>query len=48
MTPPGGGNNPVDPRFMSLFAVVNITSPSREDTEEIFKKIMRAHLTEFP
>lgn len=48
MTPPGGGNNPVDPRFMSLFAVVNITSPSREDTEEIFKKIMRAHLEQFP
>lgn len=48
MTPPGGGNNPVDPRFMSLFAVINITSPSREDTEEIFKKIMRAHLVEFP
>jgi len=27
--------------------VINITSPSKEDTEEIFKKIMRAHLQNF-
>lgn len=33
MTPPGGGNNRVDPRVMSLFSVFNITFPSKEAIE---------------
>jgi len=35
-TPPGGGNNPVDPRFMSLFSCINITFPSKTAIETIY------------
>ena len=47
MTPPGGGNNKVDPRVMSLFSVFNITFPSKEATEQIYTKILEKHVTEF-
>lgn len=29
-TPAAGGNNPVDPRLMSLYSVFNITQPSKD------------------
>jgi len=47
MTPPGGGNNPVDPRFMSLFCVFNITFPSKEAIEDIYTQILTKHCEEF-
>lgn len=30
LLPPGGSNNKLDPRFVSLFNVLNITMPSNE------------------
>lgn len=48
MTPPGGGNNPVDPRLMSLFCCFNITFPSKEAIEKIYTSILERHVTEFP
>ena len=35
-TPPGGGNNNVDPRFMSLFNCMNVTFPSKTAIESIY------------
>lgn len=48
MTGPGGGNNPVDPRFMTLFSCFNITFPSREAIEKIYTSILEKHVVEFP
>lgn len=48
MTPPGGGNNPVDPRLMSLYSTFNITFPSKEAIEKIYTSILDRHVTEFP
>ena len=47
MTPPGGGNNPVDPRVMSLFSTFNITFPSKEAIEKIYTSILEKHVVEF-
>ncbi len=47
MTPPGGGNNPVDPRVMSLFSVFNITFPSKEAIEKIYTSILEKQVIEF-
>ena len=48
MTPPGGGNNPVDPRLMSLYSTFNITFPSKEAIEKIYTSILSKHVLEFP
>ncbi len=48
MSPPGGGNNKVDPRLMSLYCVFNITSPSQKSTQQIYSNILARHLAEFP
>ena len=48
MTPPGGGNNRVDPRLMSLYDVFNITFPSKESIQKIYSSMLRKHLFEFP
>ena len=40
MTPPGGGNNPVDPRFMSLFNCFYIAPASKESLTWIYAKIL--------
>jgi dynein heavy chain len=48
MAPPGGGRNPVDPRFIALFATVAITFPSNESLDLIFKSILTKHLEPFP
>lgn len=48
MTPPGGGNNRVDPRLMSLYDVFNITFPSKESIQKIYSSMLRKHLLEFP
>jgi dynein heavy chain len=48
MSPPGGGNNKVDPRLMSLYCVFNITTPSQKATQMIYSSILGKHLQEFP
>jgi len=47
MSPPGGGNNRVDPRLMSLYCVFNITTPSQKATQQIYSSILGKHLAEF-
>lgn len=48
ISPPGGGNNVIDPRLMSLYDVFNVTFPSKESTQKIYSSILRSHLREFP
>ena len=48
MTPPGGGNNPVDPRLMSLYSCFNITFPSNQAIQKIYSSILEKHVQDFP
>eukprot|EP00003_Mantamonas_plastica_P006673 TRINITY_DN1548_c0_g5_i2.p1 TRINITY_DN1548_c0_g5~~TRINITY_DN1548_c0_g5_i2.p1 ORF type:complete len:3052 (-),score=1213.08 TRINITY_DN1548_c0_g5_i2:66-8516(-) len=48
MGPPGGGRNNVDPRFISLFNVFNITFPSDQSLTKIYTSILNHHLLSFP
>ena len=48
ISPPAGGNNVVDPRLMSLFAVFNVTFPSKEAIQKIYSSLLTKHLQEFP
>ena len=43
----GGGRNEVDPRFVSLFSVYNITFPSSESLFHIYFSILQGHLQPF-
>ncbi|XP_071826175.1 dynein axonemal heavy chain 10-like isoform X2 [Apostichopus japonicus] len=43
----GGGRNEVDPRFVSLFSVFNITFPSEEALKHIYESILAGHLQPF-
>ncbi|CAM4852615.1 unnamed protein product [Rotaria socialis] len=47
MGKPGGGRNDVDPRFISLFGVFNITFPSEESLFLIYNSILEGHLQTF-
>eukprot|EP00992_Anisonema_acinus_P002258 TRINITY_DN10608_c1_g1_i2.p1 TRINITY_DN10608_c1_g1~~TRINITY_DN10608_c1_g1_i2.p1 ORF type:complete len:2266 (+),score=796.72 TRINITY_DN10608_c1_g1_i2:1-6798(+) len=47
MGPPGGGRNSLDPRFVSLFSVFNITFPSVDALETIYSQIIMAHIEPF-
>ncbi|CAF4691617.1 unnamed protein product, partial [Rotaria sp. Silwood1] len=47
MGKPGGGRNDVDPRFISLFNVFNITFPSEESLFLIYNSILEGHLQTF-
>ncbi|CAF0863178.1 unnamed protein product [Rotaria sordida] len=47
MGKPGGGRNDVDPRFISLFNVFNITFPSEESLFLIYHSILEGHLQTF-
>lgn len=47
MLPPAGGNTKVDPRFMTLFSVFNVTFPNKESIEGIYTKILERHCEEF-
>ncbi|EDV22455.1 uncharacterized protein TRIADDRAFT_50643 [Trichoplax adhaerens] len=47
MGKPGGGRHEVDPRFISLFSIFNITFPSDESLDKIFSSILRGHLEGF-
>jgi len=43
MGKPGGGRNPVDERFISLFSVFNITFPSEDSLKKIYSSIFGGH-----
>lgn len=45
-TPPSGGNNAVDPWFMSLFNCINITFPSKSAQETIYTSILSNFLSQ--
>ena len=47
MGKPGGGRNEVDPRFISLFNVFNVTFPSEESLFLIFNSILEGHTKPF-
>ncbi|XP_077995609.1 dynein axonemal heavy chain 10-like isoform X2 [Glandiceps talaboti] len=47
MGKPGGGRNEVDPRFISLFTVFNITFPSEESLKHIYESILKGHTQPF-
>ncbi|EDQ84603.1 uncharacterized protein MONBRDRAFT_39235 [Monosiga brevicollis MX1] len=47
MGKPGGGRNSVDPRFVSLFSVFNVTFPSQESLKTIYASILAGHLGSF-
>ena len=42
-----GGRNEVDPRFMSLFSVFNVTFPSMDSLFHIYSSILTGHLQPF-
>jgi dynein heavy chain len=44
----GGGNNSIDPRFVSHFSVFYISPPSRESLFRIFSTILQNHVLTFP
>ncbi|XP_062480123.1 dynein axonemal heavy chain 10 isoform X3 [Pezoporus occidentalis] len=43
----GGGRNEVDPRFISLFSVFNITFPSEQSLNLIYASILKGHTAVF-
>ena len=43
----GGGRNEVDPRFLSLFSVYNVTFPSSKSLHHIYSSIITGHLIPF-
>ena len=47
MGPPGGGRNKVDPRFIALFNVYNLTSPSDAVLNQIYGSILTTYLRNF-
>lgn len=47
MGKPGGGRNDVDPRFISMFSVYNVTFPSSETLSYIYTSILSGHLQTF-
>jgi dynein heavy chain len=47
MGKPGGGRNSVDPRFISLFSVFNVTFPADVSITKIYSNILAGHLQGF-
>ncbi|XP_011639724.2 dynein heavy chain 10, axonemal [Pogonomyrmex barbatus] len=47
MREPGGGRNEVDPRFISMFSIYNVTFPSNETLNYIYTSILSGHLQSF-
>nr|XP_050848639.1 dynein axonemal heavy chain 6 [Vespula vulgaris] len=45
--PPGGGRNPLTPRFVRHFAMLYIPSPTEESLKSIFRAVMRGFLKDF-
>ena len=48
MGPPGGGRNPTDPRFISMFNLVHLAQPSKATLEVIFGSILSGRMDLFP
>ncbi|XP_051785909.1 dynein axonemal heavy chain 6 [Erpetoichthys calabaricus] len=46
--PPGGGRNPVTPRFFRHFSMFCLPTPSESSLKQIFKAILGGFLTDFP
>ena len=47
MGPPGGGRNPVDPRFVALFNVFNLTPPTQAVLNNIYSSIITTKYAQF-
>ncbi|XP_029013318.1 dynein axonemal heavy chain 6 isoform X2 [Betta splendens] len=45
--PPGGGRNPVTPRFIRHFSMLCLPTPSEHSLKQIFKAVMNGFLCEF-
>ncbi|KAM3865367.1 dynein axonemal heavy chain 6 [Diretmus argenteus] len=45
--PPGGGRNPVTPRFIRHFSMLCLPTPSENSLKQIFKAILGGFLSEF-
>ncbi|KAG7458844.1 hypothetical protein MATL_G00224900 [Megalops atlanticus] len=46
--PPGGGRNPVTPRFLRHFSMLCLPTPSEHSLKQIFKAILSGFLADFP
>ncbi|XP_041935143.1 dynein heavy chain 6, axonemal [Alosa sapidissima] len=46
--PPGGGRNPVTPRFIRHFSMLCLPTPSEHSLKQIFKAILGGFLSDFP
>ncbi|XP_064174621.1 dynein axonemal heavy chain 6 isoform X1 [Anguilla rostrata] len=46
--PPGGGRNPVTPRFLRHFSMLCLPTPSEHSLKQIFKAILCGFLADFP
>ncbi|XP_017317258.1 dynein axonemal heavy chain 6 isoform X2 [Ictalurus punctatus] len=46
--PPGGGRNPVTPRFIRHFSMLCLPTPSEHSLKQIFKAILCGFLDDFP
>eukprot|EP00944_MAST-04C_sp_MAST-4C-sp1_P015339 g15339.t1 len=47
MGPPGGGRNHVDPRFIALFGVINLTPPKEEILSYVYTSILNQYFAPF-
>eukprot|EP01032_Pedospumella_encystans_P025560 gene25560-28882_t len=47
MGPPGGGRNPVDPRFVALYNVFNLTPPTHQVLSNIYSSIIVTRYAQF-
>jgi dynein heavy chain, axonemal len=48
MGPPGGGRNGVDPRFVALFSVFNLSPPTLEVLTKIYGSVLTRFMEPFP
>ncbi|XP_044910412.1 dynein axonemal heavy chain 6 isoform X7 [Felis catus] len=46
--PPGGGRNPVTPRFIRHFSMLCLPTPSEHSLKQIFQAILNGFLSDFP
>jgi dynein heavy chain len=48
MGPPGGARSVLDPRFVAMFSVFNIPTPSNESLAMILSSMLKRHMEPFP